>query len=154
MGAAATREVNLETDQNYAPQGGTEGEIVRFVRDRLGCQCPPEVFRSISVAPAPGLEALAPGCCLISVGGRLLVLVWPDPGVQPVAAALPELVTQGRRLRDAAGFNRLRVVIASSEPSNEQRRLAPLFTEAAGGDPRLHLHVIDAADLPSLGSAT
>ena len=92
----------------------------------------------ISVAPEPGLEALAPGCCAISVGGRLLVLVWPDPGVQPAPAALPELVTRCRRLRDASGFNRLRLVIASSEPSSAQQRLAPLFAKAAGGDARAY----------------
>lgn len=134
-------------------KAGLMDEIEHFVRDRLGCQCPPQVFRSITVGTEPELAALAPGCRSISVGGRLLVLIWPDPGPQALIAALPEVVKRGRRLRDAAGFNRLRLVIASTESSSGQQRLAPLFADVARGDERLHLHVVDASDLPNLQSA-
>jgi hypothetical protein len=67
-------------------------DIVDFVRGRLGCQCPPEVFQSIAVGRDPDFDVLAPGSRLIRIGGRLLVLVVSGPNIQALPAMLSELV--------------------------------------------------------------
>jgi hypothetical protein len=128
-------------------------DIVDFVRGRLGCQCPPEVFQSIAVGRDPDFDVLAPGSRLIRIGGRLLVLVVSGPNIQALPAMLSELVDTGRRLRDREGFNRLRLVIAAVEPAAALRILEPPFTTAAGGDQRVHLHVIEPTELPDLEAA-
>lgn len=129
------------------------GDIADFVRDRLGCQCPPEVFQSIAVSRDPGLEALAPGSRLIRIGGRLLVLVLCGPNLQTLPATLSELIDTGRRLRDREGFNRLRLVIAAVDPAAALRALEPPFAKAARGDQCVHLHVIEPIELPDLETA-
>ena len=113
--------------------------IVRFVRDVLGCGCPPEVFEHVELDRfLPSFSGL-PVARTITVGGRLLVLLCEGP--MSAAKAL-ELLGRGRQIRDTNGLNRVRCVVPSSawdgsEPASIQT-----------GDDRLHVHVVNDADIP------
>lgn len=121
--------------------------IKEFVRDVLGCQCPDEVFRDIGVCERPReFEGLTAGV-LWRIGGRLLVLIVPTEPGKLSGEVLAELMTAGCRLRDSAGFNRFRLVLATHSDTGRQR-----LTELAGQQPitdeKTHLHVVRTDQLP------
>jgi hypothetical protein len=122
--------------------------LIRFVRDGLGCTCPPEVFERIETAAAPATFALGGGRCLVRVGGRLMVLLCRPGSVAALEARLPELLAAGAELRDREGFNRFRLVVEDPEPASARTRLQAVFDTLGGLDDRLHLHVIEPAEVP------
>ena len=122
----------------------------RFIRGVLGCGCPEEVLHHIRVAAAPpGLDDL-PLHRTVNVGGRLLVVVAREPDPVELAERLEDLVPRLVRLRDAQGFNRLRLVVTAAHAADADRVLAAPFAAVAGTDERVHLHVITPAELPPL----
>lgn len=120
------------------------GRIEGFVREALGCACPPHVFGDIRLETAPDGFPDLPGARLLTIGGRLLVLLVDTDAADMDAGQIKALLERGRVLRDAGGFNRFRLVIvspaiAATEPGN-----------GLTGDDRLHLHRIAASQLPDL----
>lgn len=118
--------------------------IEGFVREALGCACPPGVFGDIRLETGPDSFPDFPGARLLAIGGRLLLLLVDTDAADMDAGRISVLLERGRVLRDAGGFNRFRLVIASpalaaTEPGN-----------APGGDDRLHLHRIATSQLPDL----
>ena len=65
-----------------------------------------------------------------------------------VASTLPGLIAAGLVERDGAGFNRLRVVVATDDPAALRPIVEQAFSESAPADDRLHLHVVQVGDLP------
>lgn len=111
-------------------------EIEPYVRHRLGCGCPDQVFREIE--DEQRLLAGVP-CQRLAIGGRLLVYrVLEDQLPARPVALVEALLVDGRAERDRLGFNRLRVVLPhvwlESEPG--LKTLADSLGEAS----RLHLH--------------
>jgi hypothetical protein len=121
-------------------------DIERFVRETLGCGCPDEVFQSIEVADASTTSGTVSFTRLV-IGQRLLIHVWRPA----TAAALPEdvqaLAAQGCAERDARGYNRYRLVIATAEPEGTIDAVAAAFTDVVGDDDRAHVHVVAASEL-------
>jgi hypothetical protein len=117
------------------------GAAERFVRGTLGCGCADEVFRRVTVERdlAVGHRRLA---WRIDVGGRLLVYVLEPDGPADLDEGLEALVRAGRAERDAAGFNRLRVVVAADDPAPLAAPAQALFGRSGAVDERVHLHVI------------
>lgn len=123
--------------------------IEHFVRHGLGCGCPDEVFRSIEIGACVTPDG-ATQFRRMAIGGRLLVYVYQPRTGQPAAGAIRELALLGRSERETRGFNRFRLVLASTANS-EFMASGPqgIFAETLGSDDRAFLHVIGADGLPS-----
>jgi hypothetical protein len=122
--------------------------IEHFVRATLGCQCPDEVFRSVSIEPHRTADG-AIGYTRLLVGNRLLIYILDTAAVRVAGGALTDLVARGRRERDERGYNRFRLVIACDEPASAGTAVQNAFNEAAGNDDRAHLHCLPRALLPT-----
>jgi hypothetical protein len=123
--------------------------IERFVRDELGCQCAPAVFHRIDVEDCPEQFGRWPQSRLISVGGRLLILVLRSDDSLAMHRRLGGLLEAGRRLRETRGFNRFRLVIATPRAGVIASSLRERFDRLEGKDTRMHLHVIAPGQLPA-----
>lgn len=121
------------------------GSVEDFVRDALGCSCPPAVFDNVRLDSAPAAFAEIPGVRLLGIGGRLLVLLVDSPTDMAVTQ-INRLLHRGRGLRDAGGFNRFRLVIVA--PPGCDPAALPAGVDLA--DDRMHLHTLAAAQLPAL----
>jgi hypothetical protein len=124
--------------------------IERFVHEELGCQCPAAVFRRIGVEPCPEEFGSWPRGRLISVGERLLILLLRSDDPAVLHRTLGGLLQAGRQLREARGFNRFRLVIATSLAGAMEPALRSRFDRLEGKDARMHLHVIAPERLPEI----
>jgi hypothetical protein len=108
-----------------------------LVRDTLGCTCPEEVFREIDeLPPTPD----SPVTRSWVIGDRLMIQILRTDDARALATRLP-----ARRERDRRGLNRVRLVIASDDPTAAGLEVIPL------PDDRIHLHVLPRAALAGLG---
>lgn len=121
--------------------------IEHFVRGTLGCQCPDEVFRSVSIDPLRTADG-AIGYTRLLVGNRLLIYILDMAAVRFADGALTDLVACGRRERDERGYNRFRLVMACDEPASAGSAVQNAFDAAAGNDERAHLHCVPRTLLP------
>lgn len=119
-----------------------------FVRRVLRCSCPDEVLRDIRMeTPPPDLAGL-PVERMLAVGGRLLVLIC-DSDYRPTnGSELRRLGAQALKLRDARGFNRVRIVLVADDAPTPDWALS-LFPAL---DDRLHWHRVPLAELASIGA--
>jgi hypothetical protein len=126
-----------------------QDEIERFVRDRLGCRCPPEVFLNVDLTTRPGAAGSDPYLRL-ALGRRLLIHMVNLASHGQFAAALARCAQSGLEERDAGGFNRFRLVwVAPDGAAGATTALAEAFAAATGGDARAHLHVLAADQVPA-----
>jgi hypothetical protein len=121
--------------------------IEHFVRATLGCQCPDEVFRSISIDHVAMAGRSGPYTRLL-VGSRLLIYVLDAATGRVADGALSDLVAHGCRERNQHGYNRFRLVIACDEPASETTAVQHAFDQAARNDEQAHLHCLPRALLP------
>lgn len=120
--------------------------IRRFVREQLGCRCSDDVFDMVRVTHQPESFNGLPVDCLIEIGNRLLVVV-SQHDWQRVSASMEQLVQTGRGYRDAHGFNRFRLVVATSDKTATDS-LNPAFTALVEKDDKMHLHIVEPGSLP------
>lgn len=125
-----------------APEG-----LQWFVRHGLGCGCPAELLKDISVAHPEGIPLCGAPARLLRVGGRLLVLVLTPPDWRAVETALEGLFDWGRGLRERGAYNRFRLVVVTPEAAAAPA-LEAAFAALPPADERLHLHVIAPEALP------
>jgi len=113
----------------------------RFVRHALGCACPEETLADIRVEPPPAALAGLPVERALNVGGRLLVLICSNEADPPDPDQARRLAAEATRLRDALGFNRVRIVFAdpAAEPQDLSKYPAP--------DDRIHWHRVTPEEL-------
>ena len=112
-----------------------------FVRDVLKCGCRESVFDDVRIG-LPGLYGThrVAGGLEILVGRRLLVAVVPFEDVGDPESEIPKMLEEGRRVRDANGFNRYRLVLVGSFDAGRRARLESM---AAALDDRVHIHLVD-----------
>lgn len=122
--------------------------IEHFVRATLGCQCPDEVFRSVSIGQLRTADG-AIGYTRLLVGNRLLIYLLDAASVSVADGELADLVARGCRERNERGYNRFRLVIACDEPASESTAVQHAFDDASGNDERAHLHCLPRALLPA-----
>lgn len=125
-----------------------------FVRDTLGCACPPAVFGDIRLDTGPAGFPDVPGARLLAIGGRLLVLLVDGSAATLAPRQVNALLHRGRELRDAGGFNRFRLVIVAPQESLAGTPAAADLDDVVKEDGRLHLHAIAPSQLPVLLRAT
>ena len=120
------------------PEAGIPGGVIEaFVRGRLGCNCPAEVFAHVEI------DQRAEGC-RIAIGDRLLLdLVAAADGTAD-AEQIGAMLETGRRERDRRGMNRFRLVLGCAEPD------MPSAVAGAVGDDRVHLHRLPLAEVRAL----
>ena len=121
--------------------------IEHFVRTTLGCKCPDEVFESIVLEPAPTSRDALPHTRLV-IGNRLLICIHETQPAKTTTAAVSNLAQQGLAERDAKHYNRFRLVLASTHPTQLLDDARASFASVAGDDPRAHLHVLATEQLP------
>lgn len=119
--------------------------IERFVQGTLGCQCPDEVFRHVEVGRLPAGGAT--GRRLV-IGDRLLIHIVEAPERPDAPDWLERLAAAGRDERNRRGYNRFRLVVATSTATGDPSALEGRFTRALRADARAHLHVLPADLLP------
>jgi hypothetical protein len=120
--------------------------LARFVRDVLGCGCPEEILRSITVDRGHLVPGLDVEVTRLDVGGRLLVYVVPAAAAQPVPAG----GSGGRGRRRRARQRTPSTDFDSSSPPTARPRSSGC-ARCAGGLRAArragHLHVVSAAKL-------
>jgi hypothetical protein len=125
----------------------TSGELKDFVRHGLGCACPDPVLARIRLETVPMPDRAWRRAWRLQVGDRLLILVVVPPNWEALVESLPGLLLSGRDERDAQGYNRFRLVVATAAASTA----GPVLHERMRGlelDERVHLHVVDPKALP------
>ncbi|KPK22713.1 MAG: hypothetical protein AMJ61_16925 [Desulfobacterales bacterium SG8_35_2] len=126
-----------------------QSPIKKFVRQVLGCTCPDKVFEQIEdkhVAPA-----VSPHTRVITIGGRLLIYIWEANEPGQFKEKLPAMLAAGRKERNERGLNRFRAVLATDETNqNIAAEAALYFSQFAGRDDRMHLHVVPQNALSDL----
>jgi hypothetical protein len=123
--------------------------IERLVREDLGCTCPAEVFDRMEAGQV-ALPGLAEPGRRIAIGGRLLVYLIEAEDAGQALASLPAWVSAGRAERDAAGMNRLRLVLVTAQPETVAPALQPEFEALPDHDERIHLHVLPPAAIAGI----
>lgn len=110
-----------------------------FVRECLGCECPATVFEQVEndTRVVSGIRVQR-----LLAGQRLLVYLLSDVGVEQLAGQLERLQETGVAERDAAGYNRLRIVVPEQLPVELCERLTAQFERCARGDEKVHLHFV------------
>lgn len=128
-------------------------EITRFVRGTLGCRCPDGVFQSIVIGEERTPDNRVPFTRLL-VGDRLLIYVLPASSAAMAPNTLAVLAGQGRAERDAKGYNRFRLVVASDDPAAQAVAARAIFEHVVGHDEKAHLHLVIRGEIPmAIGSA-
>lgn len=112
-------------------------KVKEFVRDKLGCKCPNEVFEIIEVERNFSSEVLQ---YRINVGNRLLIYVVDGSRCQ-TEESVRNLVEEGVKERDERNFNRFRLVLAMDE-IYEFRRLMKIVD----GIEKAHIHFVKKSD--------
>jgi hypothetical protein len=120
--------------------------IAQFVRLTLGCQCPEEVFRSVTLDAGMSSDGSTPFRRL-AIGARLLIYVFQPPPEKRLEPLVEELATRGRSERDRAGYNRFRLVVASDDAQSAAAAVER-FQQLVGADTRAHVHVVPPGELP------
>jgi hypothetical protein len=126
------------------------GDVKGFVREALGCACPPAVFQNIRLETGPAGFPGFPGARQLMIGGRLLVLLVDGTMADLTPHAINTLLLQGRDLRDAGGFNRFRLVIVAPPGRDPDAPGTIDPASMAPVDDRVHLHMLSASQLPAL----
>jgi len=129
----------------------TRSALAGFVRDVLGCGCPEEVLRSITVDRSRLILGLDAEVARLDVGGRLLVYVVPAPASRKLRSVVAAAVEAGIAERDRRSFNRFRLVLACADPSAIEQPARDAFEACRRPDDRVHLHVVSSAELYVLG---
>jgi hypothetical protein len=120
--------------------------IIAFVKQSLGCNCPEEVFSHIecwSDIPCSGIVLDT----RINVGNRLLIYIVTVNEPDSLWRMLPVLVTAGKKERDGAGFNRFRLVLASDNINAIEKEAEKIFN-SLNEDEKIYLHTLSGKSMP------
>lgn len=118
--------------------------IVKFVRDVLGCKCPDEVFEKIEYLDGDARTNIYTRS--ITLGCRLLIYVWETNDLSLVEAKLPAMLVDGKNERDRRGLNRFRAVIATDDVDGIGPIAQRVYRDFSDKDDKVHLHIVHTHD--------
>ncbi|MCW8944611.1 MAG: hypothetical protein OQL27_07535 [Sedimenticola sp.] len=115
------------------------GAVESFVRDCLGCRCPAEVFKQVA---SEQRELFGIHFQRLLAGDRLLVYLVLDAGSKSLVGVVEKLHQLGVAERNAAGYNRLRIVLPAELEDSIRSQVIASFADAAAEDQKVHLHFV------------
>jgi len=133
--------VSARPTADAVPVDGTD-ELIRFVRETLGCGCPDEVLARIAI------DSSEHGESGLDVGGRLLVRVLTEENTYRLVEAFPDTVERLRDERDRRGFRRVRLVVNRPQPDVLREVLETMLNVIVAADEHVYVHVIADEELP------
>lgn len=113
-------------------------KIKAFVQGVLGCGCAEEVFQQIDLSHA---QLAGAKYDRINIGNRLLIYVFRTDDAQFVEGELSRIIRAGKAERDAKGFNRFRLVLATDE-ARVSGPAMKAYKKLDFLDDRIYLHVV------------
>ena len=127
--------------------------IKEFVRRRLGCNCPEEIFQCIACRTVAGIDTNIPPVYEINIGNRLLIFAAAIDEADSLRYVLSKLVQAGTNKRNEKKFNRFRLVLLTTRVNDVREEVFGIF-DSIVTDEKIHLHVINKDDFPiNLGQA-
>jgi hypothetical protein len=125
-----------EKEREWLSRFSNKGVTTAFIREILGCTCPPAVFEHFQVQhltsePVPMVQLI--------MGDRLLVRMADAEGLPDPEKTVPRLLEAGVRERDRRGLNRYRLVLVGRPPSGLEQRIAGMESPF---DEKVHVHIL------------
>ena len=121
-------------------------DIKTFVINKLGCNCPSEVFNIIEGQKDIPLDQNINLNYKINIGNRLLIYIIEINDKEFLRQNLLKIVAQGIDERNQNNFNRFRLVIISNNIDEIDKSGRRLFDTILKGDQKAHLHLIRKKD--------
>jgi hypothetical protein len=121
------------------------GMIKAFVKDVLFCQCPDEVFQSITHESNFRSDFGHVIDEKLIIGDRLLIyIVLIDKySKSKLNNLIPELIDHGIALRNKKDLNRFRLVLVTDNFAKSTKVLEAEFQRYESFDEKVHLHLIN-----------
>ena len=120
--------------------------IKSFVVDKLGCNCPAEVFNIIKWQKDVQINRNIILDYKFNIGNRLLIYIINIEDDKFLDDNLLKIITLGIGERNNNYFNRLRIVIISNNIAEIGSIAQNVFNNLNIDDPKVHLHVIHKTD--------
>jgi hypothetical protein len=121
--------------------------IKSFVINKLGCNCPAEVFNIIKWQKDVRINDSIILNFKINIGNRLLIYIIDIEDITFLNEIFLKLISLGIDERNKNNFNRFRLVIISDNIAEIGSIAQNVFNNLNIGDQKLHLHVIQKTDI-------
>jgi hypothetical protein len=121
-------------------------DIKTFVINKLGCNCPSEVFNIIERQKDIQLDQNINLNYKINIGNRLLIYIIEINDKEFLRQNLLTIVARGIDERNKNNFNRFRLVIISNDIDEIDKSSQRLFDTILKGDQKAHLHIVREKD--------
>lgn len=121
-----------------------------FVKKTLGCECPEEVFEYIDCQNEIKINSMVSLKNKMNIGNRLLIYVLDTDDPNVLKGNLSKLILIGKRERDLAGFNRLRLVIVTDKVNEIKNIAETILRTLKEKDEKVHLHIVQREEYQRL----
>jgi len=110
-------------------------KLIDFVKEKLGCQCPDEVFNLIELVKIPD----TPENNTIILGNKLMVVFWYPEMASAQLSTFSDLLEKSITYKQYRQLNRLRCVMISHHQTIPQPFLS-WFEQRIINETNIHLH--------------
>jgi hypothetical protein len=123
-----------------------KNDIKKFVINKLGCNCPSEVFNIIERQKDIQLDQNINLNYKINIGNRLLIYIVEINDKEFLRQNLLKIVAHGIDERNKNNFNRFRLVIISNDIDEMNKSGQRLLNTILKKDQKAHLHIVRKKD--------
>jgi hypothetical protein len=121
--------------------------IKSFVINKLGCNCPSEVFNIIEWQKDVQISDRINLNFKINIGNRLLIYIIDMGNVNFMKDNLLKVIRIGIGERNSNNFNRFRLVIIANNIAETGSIAQNIFNKLNIDDEKVHLHVMQERDI-------